>query len=423
MAHNGSEKFYLDAFSSISPPAVWIVASGNMYKYFGDHKNIDSVDRALSEKLDVILVGSLSPDGLVSNFSQEGEELHILAPSDKYIVSRPRRWYEQFGGTSGAAPLVTGSLSGFEWLSGYHPDSEESKMLLEKTAIPTIHSQYEKPRKNGVGLLNAYKLGQVAKRLKKKCGTDKACFKEALRADATYQFPIDDVLFKELSFIFPNCGLEGADSQSNIASCEDKERVFNRLRKAAFLNPSKKELWQILSCIYASNGFTENALGLRMIGVLTRQSMDNVLNKLMEDDEHLDLIRLVGNTKEARGLEILEDVLNDNPTRYAKTQIAYATGQIGEGMGLLNKLSEDPDAGVRKNVVKVVRSLKDSPERSDLLKKLSEDPEAWIREMVVEVVGSLKNSPERSRLLNKLSSDSDDEVAKKALNLIEKPKP
>ena len=61
-----------------------------------------------------------------------------MAPGDYYLTSVDGDGnYRQFGGTSGATPLVTGSLAGFEWLSGYHPTAEEAKILLEKTAILT----------------------------------------------------------------------------------------------------------------------------------------------------------------------------------------------------------------------------------------------------------------------------------------------
>ena len=83
---------------------------------------------------------------------------------------------------------MTGSLAGFEWLSGYHPTAEESKLLLEKTAIRNQHS-HDSPGKNGVGIVNAYKLGMVGKKLKEMCGADIYCIRNRMHEDSTYDFP------------------------------------------------------------------------------------------------------------------------------------------------------------------------------------------------------------------------------------------
>ena len=201
----------------------------------------------------------------MSGFSQSGEEVSILAPSDYWITSAGKKGgYEQFGGTSGAAPLVTGSLAGFEWLSGYHPTAKEAKILLEKTALPTLHS-FEKPRLNGAGLLNAYKLGEVAKRLKEKC-KDKSivCFQEEILKDENYRFSKDKSLKRDLARVFPSC--LGDTGFRFIGDCEEKKEVFKRLRKEVLLNPSKR-LLKSLSCIYKEEGLTGNAEALEKLAM------------------------------------------------------------------------------------------------------------------------------------------------------------
>ena len=102
-------------------------------------------------------------------------------------------------------PLVTGSLAGFEWLSGYHPTAEEAKLLLEKTAVPTIHSVFEDPKKNGKGMLNAYKLGIVAQRLKEKCKNIHHCFKKEIRNPENYQFSAAPSVLDNVRSAFPQC--------------------------------------------------------------------------------------------------------------------------------------------------------------------------------------------------------------------------
>lgn len=177
---------------------------------------------------------------------------------------------------------MTGSLAGFEWLSGFHLTAEEAKLLLEKTAIPTLAAN--KPhRVSGVGLLNAYKLGMVGKRLKITCGRNVACFKEMIQKEATYNFPEDQGLFQAVNNAFPHC----SSNQCNIESsrtCEDKGAVFKRLRKAAFLNPSNGELWRNIACVYNSGNFSKNAQGAMSIYKATFGNIDMSLYTSCEVD-------------------------------------------------------------------------------------------------------------------------------------------
>ena len=239
--------------SQTSHPIV-VVPSGNDFP-----KRLDNMQNKASKNFDVIVVGSFAPDGFVSEFSQSGKEVSVLAPSDSWITSAGGQWdKKQFGGTSGAAPLVTGSLAGFEWLSGYHPTAKEAKILLEKTALPTLHS-FEKPRINGAGLLNSYKLGEVAKRLKEKCKDNLFCFKEEIVKDENYRFAKDKNLKRDLRRVFPSCS--GGDSAESSSGCEEKKELFKRLRKEILLNPTE-EYYKNLSCLYKEADFVKNAEGL-----------------------------------------------------------------------------------------------------------------------------------------------------------------
>ena len=196
------------AFNALSPPSVVVTSAGNDYP-----EPVRTSKSKASRDFDAIIVGSLSPSGNRSDFSQEDLEVHIMAPSDNYISSADEDGnYKRFGGTSGATPLVTGSLAGFEWLSGYHPTAEEAKILLEKTAILTKYS-HDSPRRNGVGMLNSYRLGMVGKRLKEECGDDIYCFKNMIRKDSTYEFPEDKDLLKDVERAFPECSQRTCSEQ------------------------------------------------------------------------------------------------------------------------------------------------------------------------------------------------------------------
>jgi len=250
-----------DSFSALSPPSVLVTAAGN------DHpKPIDPVKARASRDFDAIIAGSLSPSGRRSGFSQQGSEVHIMAPSDYLLTSsNDNGEYHRFGGTSGAAPLVTGSLAGFEWLSGYHPTPEEAKLLLEKTAIKTRYSD-DQPRQNGVGMVNAYKLAMIGKRLKEQCGQDAACFKLAINSNSAYVFARDRGLAAEVDQAFPECSRTACHAPSTRpAVCINKANIWKKLRKEAFLHPSDKELWRKVACIYASGGFDTNSDGILSI--------------------------------------------------------------------------------------------------------------------------------------------------------------
>ncbi len=259
---NSATKHYV--FRKLSPPSVVVMSSGNEHPHPLEPINVKS-----SKELDVILVGSLAPNGDKSDFSSQGSEVFITAPSDSYITALDYDGDKtDFSGTSGAAPLVTGSLGTFETLAGYHPTAKEAKTLLKNTAIPVPSSVERGPGygQNGHGMVNAYKLAMVGKKLKKQCGQSASCFSQGINNPNTYKFPPPDkFLLLEIRRSFPEC-----DSQCNKIKkssnkwqpgCDRKAKVFEELRKQAFLNPHNADLWRNIACIYRSAGFYEDAKG------------------------------------------------------------------------------------------------------------------------------------------------------------------
>ena len=249
-------------FRSVSPPSIHVVAAGN------EHPTpLSEIKTSMSKNLGAIVVGAIGPDGRRSPYSSQGEEVHIMAPSSSpgmtnLTSANDDGRFRAFGGTSGATPLVTGSLAGFEWLAGYHPTAKEAKTLLAKTAIVTRYSG-SKPRKNGIGMVNAYKLAMVGKRLKAQCGRDLDCFRRKIKDAETYKFPEDPGLAEALGQAFPQCSRDRC-AQSNVnnpPSCAGKDAALKRLRKAAFLNPSNRKHWRQIACIYSEGGFHKNSGG------------------------------------------------------------------------------------------------------------------------------------------------------------------
>ena len=335
MNWEGEESIY-DAFESLSPPAIVVVASGNDFP-----RPVSDIESKASRNFNTVLVGSLSPDGFVSDFSQSEEEVHILAPSDAYITSAKEDGsYSIFGGTSGAAPLVMGSLAGFEWLSDYHPTAEEAKLLLERTALPTLNS-HENPQTNGVGLLNAYKLGMVGKRLKEKCqNKDPSCFQEEINNEENYHFDVDQNLQGELTRVFPSCASgEKSSNFSEGLNCEEKRKTFTRLREAFFLSPEEnKNLLKPLSCIYKERGFSQNVEALDRLA-LALESTEDVkafVRVSMDEEEPIspEIIRLMlgmrGFEEESNRHSELEKKLTSIPfSEYAELPLLKEALHIG----------------------------------------------------------------------------------------------
>ena len=337
---------FKDLSSSGDSKSIVVSGSGNDFP-----KRLDDIESKASKDYDVIVVGSFSPKGFVSDFSQSGKELSILAPSDDWITSAGKNGeYKKFGGTSGATPLVTGSLAGFEWLSGYHPTAKEAKILLEKTALPTLNS-FEKPPINGAGLLNAYKLGEVAKRLKEKCGPSLSCFKEEILKDKNYHFPEDKSLKRDVARFFPSCSAgEESGGLSNLSSCEEKEKLFKRLRKSVLLKPSE-ELLKSLSCIYKVGGFKQNAEALDKLAMalgteeeVRAKLKESLANKPVSDE----ILRL------ALGMGGFEEEL-DSSELIRGSNIAEGIGE--KGLHLLEKAFASGDWEVQNQALDSARKI------------------------------------------------------------------
>ena len=268
----GESNIFTEALGSMSPPSIIVTSAGNSHP-----EDLSRAKTRLSKEFGGIIVGNLNTDGTRTPSSVQGEEVHIMAPSSFYIATKDAEGGRRFiGGTSGAAALVTGSLGAFEWLSGYHPTAQETKLLLEKTAILTQYSN-EDPQKNGVGMVNSYMLAMVGKRLKELCGNDVACFQSKINEESTYKFSEDEGLASAVVSAFPECG-RGNVCSGSASSCFDKKAVFKRLRKAAFLNPSDQNLWRDVACVYSTGGFDENVKGvLSIYKSLFGPSVDGVL--------------------------------------------------------------------------------------------------------------------------------------------------
>jgi len=110
----------------------------------------------------VIYVGSLSPYGLVDNYSQSGDEVSILAPVGMHLGVDYGSGKAVSYGTSFASPQVAAAIAD---LKAVLPNltSEEIQIMLRLSAVRTINTL---DHQNGAGMLNHLRLIAVAQKIK-----------------------------------------------------------------------------------------------------------------------------------------------------------------------------------------------------------------------------------------------------------------
>lgn len=213
---------------------VWVLAAGNDYP----EKMVDFESRA-----PVIKVGSYSPFGLQTIYSQESSELTIMAPGDEYLASIDGKGHKTlFGATSGATPIVSGTIANVKAILPSLTRIQVEK-LIKKTAIRSLNFYY---REIKTGLFNGFKFFMAATVIKDKCESDLDCI----------DYEIEN--FKDVSF------LEKRDHEQAIKYCSYESDTFSKdgldsLREDFLLNPSDEKLPLLLSCVYQRAGLSLNA--------------------------------------------------------------------------------------------------------------------------------------------------------------------
>ena len=73
----------------------------------------------------------------------------------------------------------------------------------------------------GAGMLNTWKIGEVAFKLRKRCQENKTCYADSLQSEDTFKFSVDKAsLIKRTS-----------DMEKEGGSREEKEKSVKRLEK------------------------------------------------------------------------------------------------------------------------------------------------------------------------------------------------
>lgn len=271
---------------------VYVASAGNDYHPISSNKS--DVSKAGS----IILVGSHSPEGRYSKFSNYSEEVVISAPSNYEVLSFDHDGNPyHFSGTSGAAPQVMAALASFELISGVSLDTKISKDLLKKTAI-----KFQKDPDSkflGAGFLNTYKIGMLAFKAKELCqkASDRTtCGRKLLANDEFYKIDVDEEAHKNFEQAFPACS--GKFSSLNKASCGDKKIALENFRKAALLS-SNPDMWSDLSCVYKELGQHENAKYYAKLARGSRFHPRTSISKLWAGE----LAEVLGNEQFSEGLE------------------------------------------------------------------------------------------------------------------------
>ena len=266
---------------------VIVTSAGNLNKYLPKLKgSLEKLNR-------LIVVASLNPLGSPSHFSNYSTNITISAPSDDMIRSynfdgTPHN----FGGTSGATPLVTGALTAFTQITHYLLDAKQAKNLLKRTAMhfPRLPSS----NSMGAGILNAYKIGEIGFKLNKICQNNRnkeACISSNLDLDKTYEFNLEEekmAIIRDAQNAFPTCFSE-KNTPSNNTTCEDKHHILEKLRQTAFLDSSDKTLWQTISCIKKESGLTKHAEFYTGLAERLDMSDEEIIDNIIANQDYLKL--------------------------------------------------------------------------------------------------------------------------------------
>ncbi|MEZ4819772.1 MAG: S8 family serine peptidase [Bdellovibrionota bacterium] len=245
----GMDQAVVSQAKKLASKSYVVTAAGNEYPYF-------DMSPILNQLKDPIVVSSLSPAGFKVHYSNERPTITVGAPVGNYILTESiNKEPYHFSGTSAATPLVSGSIANLVKLLPLVSPQDVQK-LIRMTATPTINS-LENPNKNGHGMINTYRLVQVAALLQSKCGIeDVACVQKEIDAYIanSNQLTADllasiDKNFQNFSLesvgqLFPSCALEPQEPRKS--SCSKKKSSFHNLRRYALLNTENPDAWKML---------------------------------------------------------------------------------------------------------------------------------------------------------------------------------
>lgn len=297
-----------EVVSKLSDKTVFVSAAGN------DSTLAEDVKVKLSRNNKLILVGNLAPDGTGSSSTNYSPELTISAPADYLITSYDQEISHpiKFGGTSAAAPQVTAALAAFTIITGHNLTVVQSKNLLNKTAIPL--PLYPKKHTLGAGMLNAYKISEVATRINKLCPTkDPTCIEIKLNEPDLFIFSAEVApLLSRTKTLFPECVGESKKNNA-IERCDDRKQLLKDLRKAALLDTASEKLWGVISCISYLDGLDKNGKYYDSLSKRGKKSDQQLVEDLLKHKNAAShLLRILSSSDDKVVAELMKNPENYN---------------------------------------------------------------------------------------------------------------
>ncbi|MDE3268785.1 MAG: S8/S53 family peptidase [Pseudomonadota bacterium] len=235
--HNYNHPKTLSNINQVMKKTIWVNAAGNSFP-----KPINDFESKISDK--VILVGSADPSGFPSSFSQISKHVVVLAPSDYKLKGiNAKGKIINYGGTSGAAPMVTGVLADVKSILP-SLTRDEVVYMLKKTSTRTIIENVSTG--NGAGVVNHYKMLRVAQRLHEAnfANNRKLLKNKQLLDDAMYDFSRESRQLTDAAELL----LDATDGSTVNAE------GFKKLRKAFFLDTDNGRARTLLADIYQKCG-------------------------------------------------------------------------------------------------------------------------------------------------------------------------
>ncbi|HXH31938.1 MAG TPA: S8 family serine peptidase [Bacteriovoracaceae bacterium] len=234
----------------------------------------------LSKDLDVIIVGSVTPTGGPSFFSQPSSEVTVSAPANHEQLSYSNGAYKRFGGTSGATPMVSAALAAFEVTTGLRLSGKEAKELLRRTSLRSFHS-YQTPTEHGAGILNTFKIVRVGLKLRDQCQGSadvEPCLRALLTSEASYDFKVQ----RSPQFLFENC--EDLKGRLSLMTPEQIHEYLSFWRERALLEKQDSGALEAVACVYEAKGLSLNAKFYRGLALAsTPQSLARVFDEVSGD--------------------------------------------------------------------------------------------------------------------------------------------